>query len=210
MPPQCKTCCCQQDYPSQSSLNTPSILSPWLYPGFPSYVFLYHVQGTDPSWPSSVAISQISLMSSSSASSSSLLSDLWKLSYLTLSHLRMVNVTPAVKSSWRQSLIFDINTDLYLLLLTAFSWTPKGSTTCLCSLLPLLQSQSGSGPCSAIFFEVCAATAVRMLKPRHYSVPDGNAAMQPNTGTNKIPKSIKIKFKFSVILGWMGPFLPVL
>lgn len=132
--------------PSQSFLHILSILPPWLCPGFPSYAFLYHVQGTDPSRPSSVAISQLSLMSSSSASSSSLLSDLWKLPYLTLSRLRMVNVTPAVKSSQRQSLIFDINTDLYLLLLTAFSWIPKDSTTCLCSLPPLLQSQSGSGP----------------------------------------------------------------
>ena len=121
LPLQCRTGCCQQGCPSQASLHTPSILPPRLYPGFPSYSFLYHIQGTDPSQPCSVAISQMSLMHSSSASSSSLLSVLEKLPYLTLSHLLMVNVTPAVKSSQRQSLILDINTDLYLLLLTAFS-----------------------------------------------------------------------------------------
>lgn len=56
--------CCQQAWPSQGFLHTPSILSPPLYPGCPSYFSLCHVQKTDPSQPFSVDISQISPMAS--------------------------------------------------------------------------------------------------------------------------------------------------
>lgn len=74
---------------------------------------------------------------------------------------RMVNVTPAVKGSLRQSLILDINTDLYLLLLIAFSWAPKGLNN-----LPVLppphscRARVAAGPCSVVFCISCCHSCV--------------------------------------------------
>lgn len=201
---------CQQAWPSQGFLHTPSVLSPPSLPWM-SFLLLSVPCSENRSKPAFLCGHFPDLSDGQPhlhPPPSSLLSLLWKLPYLTLPHESSLHgkchpccqELPEAQPHFGHK-YWPLRSPVDNLLLN--SERARQPACVVPSPSPKLGEGSGASAC--VFFIVSAATAVRMLgtglQPQTLLTSLWKSSHAADRGTNGFPKSIKNKLELFVILG---------